>query len=439
MPSAQIKQQVDTLAHWTDIFFQSSTGYINVAPLQGFGKWYGTNDISSIINDTKGKSDRYLSINSFGRDTNIGRPRRTKENLKQLRTIAIDIDQYTKGMSIEQVEDVLHALVLDNKIPEPNLVLKSRGVQIFYKIAGGASPSMQWLTHFITCAFIEYLADVGADTKASDTTRLMRVPDSINSRNNALVQWEIWNNTAYPLDELRKYTDVDKYRPTKTKEQKRAQVITIEQIKASSTLFYRVNHARIRDLEKLYDLRSGVFTHTRNEFVYILAYHYSMIFNTEHLVLKSVNDYGAYLSTDDGETFTEKEVKRTVKSAFKDARTFLEKYKADGYKITYSTNDGVIKPMKNETVIKKLNINEDEQRELNYLYGEQFKKEKAAEKKRKQRGSKGDINEYNDRRKQDQLKQAERIQELKAEGKTHKEVAATLNISVSTVKRAIKK
>ena len=108
MSQVQRKQATQQLKHWTDVFFQSSTGYINSTNLIGFGRWYGANDIKRLINDTKGKKRQYLSINSFGVDNHTGIPRRTRVNLKQIRIIAIDLDQYTVNMSIEYTLDILH-------------------------------------------------------------------------------------------------------------------------------------------------------------------------------------------------------------------------------------------------------------------------------------------------------------------------------------------
>lgn len=438
MVTPQIRQDRATLNHWTDVFFQSSTGYINVSNAKNFGKWYSLNDISNLITDTQGKPQQYLSINAFGVDPSTGRPRRTKSNLKQIRTLTIDIDQYTKGLRVSEVQDVLHSLVLDDKIPEPNLILTSRGVQLFYKIEGGASPKMEWLTHYITCRFIEYLADVGADSKASDATRLMRVPESINQKNGAVVDWEIWNDTAYPLDVLRKYTDVDTYRPPKPGGKRQAHVVTLDQVKHRNSLFYRTNHARIRDLELLFEIRGGVFTHTRNQFVYTFAYHYSLIFSSEHIVLQKVQALAENITSADAADFDTKEAQRTVKSAFEGARQFLDQYKADGHKVVYRTNDGIVKPKKSSTVIEELDITEDEQQQLNYLYGSELKRSKEAERVRKHYDLKGTMFDYNGQRKSEKKSLIKQIKKLKKEGLSISKIAKEVGKSRQRVSQLLK-
>src|SRR5699024_7039437 len=111
------KESNSYLEDWTDLYFQTKTGYINVTNLSdGYGAWYGLNDVERLVADTEGKPKQYMSINAFGMDSTKRVPRRTKGTLKQIRNIAIDIDQYTKDISIEEALDVITTLVLDDVI-----------------------------------------------------------------------------------------------------------------------------------------------------------------------------------------------------------------------------------------------------------------------------------------------------------------------------------
>lgn len=441
MLSKYLQIENNQLRSWTDLYFQTKTGYINVTNLSdGYGSFYGQYDVEKLIADTKDKPRQYMSINAFGFDTDKRVLRRTKRTLKQLRNIAIDIDQYNKDMSIEDALDVVTSLVLDDIIPEPNFIYTSRGIQIFYNIDNGASPKIEWLTHYITCKFIEKLESVGADVKASDSTRLMRVPYSINEKNGSVVIPEMWNDERYSLDILRKYTDLDTYQPPRKNNRKLEdnKVLSLKAIKFRNTLFYRTNYARIRDLERLYDLRNGSFTNLRNQFVYIYSFQYSLIFNDEHNVLKQVEKLTENIKSDDNDPYSSKEIQSTVKSAFEGARKFLEEYKRNGYKIIYSDSDGIVKPMKTETIIEKLEITEDEQMKLDNLYSPEFKRVKEVERVSKYKGYRGTMEEYNQSRKDKKLEDMETVRILKSEGKTHKEIAEVLNKSTKTVQRLIK-
>src|SRR5699024_10519700 len=120
------------------------TGYVAVTDFK-MQHFYGANDIERLIGATAGKKEQYISINAFDVDWKNGIYSREVEYLKQIRNIAIDIDQYNLGLTIDETLDEIHSLVVTNRIPEPNLVLTSRGVQLFYSIDRGASPKMAWL------------------------------------------------------------------------------------------------------------------------------------------------------------------------------------------------------------------------------------------------------------------------------------------------------
>ncbi|ENH95668.1 replication protein [Gracilibacillus halophilus YIM-C55.5] len=119
---------------------------------------------------------------------------------------------------------------------------------------------MAWLVGYITEQIISKLNHIGADSNAKDMSRVMRVPNSINERNNTLVKPYIWNDEAYTLQELQSYCkpleNFGTRKKTKTK---------IIPINAKVSLFYKTNYARLTDLRKLYELRQGDFTSMRNK------------------------------------------------------------------------------------------------------------------------------------------------------------------------------
>src|SRR5699024_2083845 len=210
---------------------------------------------------------------------------RKREHLRQIRNIGIDIDQYDLDITIDQAIDEINVLVLENKIPEPNLVLTSRGIQLIYSISGGASPKIAWLVSFITEQLISKLKHLGADSNAKDLSRVMRVPNSINERNNAVVKPYIWNDETYSLNELQAYC-----RPLEKFEyrgKKKRNIINLP-INAKIGQYYKTNHARLRDLRKLIELRNGDFTNMRNTFIYVYGYYQSLVPNTQKEVINDV-------------------------------------------------------------------------------------------------------------------------------------------------------
>ena len=431
MQTAKTLEPITQLNHWSDLWLRpdKSAGYVAVTSDFKTSTWHGLKDKNRLIRETKGKPSQYISLNAFDEFN-----RKTK-NLKQIRMIGIDIDQYNKGMTIPEALDVLNDLIRDDLIPTPNLVITSRGIQIFYDIQGGASPTMSWLTSYITDQYIAKLHEIGADGNAKDMARLMRVPESINERNGMTVHPEIWHRAPYTLEELQSYCKpLDRFKNSHKRRLK-----TIYKPDNNLLVFYRVNHARLSDFEKLIELRGGDFTSKRNTFLYMYAYHQSLILDS----LKDTIDYmekrfsKVYSTTD--ATMTETEFKRTVRSAYNGASEFFEWYKVNGYKMKYEANDGILKPYKTSNILAMLEITQEEQQALKTLISDEVKAERERHRQTKIRRSKGvkPMSEYNAQRKTAQAEQAEKLTQLMAQkpDATQKELADELGISRMTVSR----
>jgi hypothetical protein len=427
---ALVKPSRETITDWTDCWFgdNKSTGYVTVTNFKT-SKSYGAKDINALERDTKGREERYISLNGF----TFGE-RKTGE-LKQIRNIGIDLDQYKQDLSIEKGLDELQALIVSDIIPEPNLVLVSRGIQLFYSIQGGAAPNMSWLSSFITEQYISKLKHIGADSNAKDLSRVMRVPNSMNERNGAIVKPEIWNPYPYTLQELQAYCkplDAFKYRGKKK--------ATIKRIAPKNlSFFYKTNNARLVDLENLIQLRDGDLTGYRNTFLYIYAYHQALICNsyadTEGFLC---NVFDRIRSTD--RPMSKAEFRRTIKSAYEDSREFFEHYKANGFKVVNKLNDGIIKPYKTTSLIEKLDITIEEQRQLNRIHTGVVSKEKDTQRKRKERRAAGvkSRSEYNKQRQDHTKELATKVKSMDRQGIKKTVIAKELGISRKHVYKLLK-
>lgn len=411
---------------WTDCWFGPTkrTGYISVTDLNR-QKFYGANDINALLSDTEGIEKRFISLNAFTFGS------RETSNLKQIRNIGIDLDQYKLGLSIDDVIDEIHSLILDDIIPEPNLILSSRGVQLFYAIKDGAAPNMGYLVSYITDQFIGKLKHIGADSNAKDLSRVMRAPNSINERNGAIVEPSIWNDKEYTLQELLSYCKpMEQF---ETRKKKKAKIIRFSpRNQESLSLFYQTNFVRLQDLEKLISIRKGDFSYKRNTFLYIYAYHQSLHCNTFTNLEYFAREVFTRIHSTSGKAMRKAEFTRTIKSAYNDAREFFDYYKANGYKIIYKANDGIIKPYRTSNLIDKLEITEDEQRQLKRLVGPKVAKEKDAERKRKERRAAG-VKSREEYLKQHITTKQEGIR-LKEQGYKYKEIAEKLDVNINTVK-----
>ena len=431
----------ERLNHWSDLWFsdRKRAGYVAIGNVTR-PKYYGLNDKSRIPSITAGKGQCYITLNAFDADFQTGLFSRKAERLKQIRNIGVDLDQYKLGITIEQAIDTLQVLILEEKIPEPNLVLTSRGVQIFYSISGGASPKMEWLASYITEQFIEKLQGLGADFNAKDMSRFMRVPFSVNERNGAVVDAEIWNPEAYTLQELQAYCrPFDDYNRNRNRKGK---IIQLAEVDNKLLLFYRTNYARLRDLRKLIELRKGDFTGMRNVFVYVYAFHQSLVSNTLETAKIAVKSdlVGMYSRTD--KPMTKKEMDKTISSAYHDCEKFFKAYRANGNRMMYSRNDGIIKPYTTNNLIKKLEMTEEEQYLMSSIRNAKITKKQHADYMREKRRAEGvgSMAEYNNTRSNRKAVRMAKIAELKALNPTitQRELADILKVSVGTINAYMK-
>lgn len=440
--AAQIQQR-EQIRTWEDVFFSDGkdVGYISTLNLeddtQPERRFFKRKDLEQLVSETTGKKDRYISLNAFKWGTRKGK------DIMQLRTIGVDVDQYKKGLTHDDVLRRIYYLVAENKIPMPNLVLKSRGVQIFYSIHDGASPKMEWLTKYITRQIVGMLEDHGADYNATDSSRVLRVPYSINSRNNSLVVPEILYNQAYTLDELRAYfPDVKRY-TYKPKADKQKNVVPFRRLSATNN-YTVVNINRVADIEKLIEIRNGDMTSYRNVALYVYCFHASQFMSYEALLLKAKRLFADVHTTDAAQprSLNEREIERTAQSAFDDGMAFKSYIAANGYKIRFMPNDGIIKPMTTANLIEKLGVTVAEQEQLQSIVNESLKydrkKQRMAEKRRAD-GMKT-MSEYNEQRAIGKAAKLLKLAELKASnpGATQRELAEMMGISVMTVNRYLK-
>lgn len=430
----------EQLKEWPNLWFSEykRAGYVAVTDFNR-QYFYGSNDVPNIIKATNGRRKQFISLNAFDVDFNASDFSREASRLKQIRNIAIDIDQYNLGMTIDEVIDEIQVLIMEDVIPEPNLVLESRGVQLFYSIDKGAPPEMAWLTAYITEQFIAKLEHLGADSNAKDVSRVMRVPNSVNERNNAVVTPCIWNPEAYTLQELQSYC-----RPLEKFTTRKKTKTTITYLPTSKRLiqFYKTNYARLRDLNRLIELRNGDFTGVRNVFLYMYAYHESLVLDTQKDVLNSVKNVFSEIYSKKDKPMSNREFERTVKSAYKDAEAFFKHYKDNGYTVVYGHLDGIKKPYKTKNMIKKLNITLEEQEDMRTLRNPEIaKKQHASYMRNKRRGEGSKPREEYIQSKQDEKSaRVAKLAELLEENPnaTQRELADMMGVSPMTVNRLIK-
>ncbi|MCP3033443.1 hypothetical protein LF817_19135 [Halobacillus sp. A1] len=442
--SKQIERE--KIEHWTDLWFTDTKkyGYVEVSNLgNGYKKSYGANNIEEMVTDSTGVEERYISLNAFGFGS------RREEDLKQLRNICIDIDQYKikvsgiedldglkemskksemhkkvmtvdeyeksgkelddlRPMTVEEGLDVVRGLIVAGEIPEPNLVLTSRGIQIFYSIQGGASTKIGWLYSYINDQFVSKTRDINSDPRAQDITGARRMPGSVNARNGSEVKWEIWCDEPYTLTELSRYCEPIKKLKTSKKKAKVYEFIDKDK-KEKLKGIYEQNYIRVSDLENLIKIRKGDMTGMRNSLLYVYSFHYALYDQSFVNLERRMNSVFKRIYSKDSKKVSEREIEKTILSAYEGAVRYFSILKANGFKKFGRTRDGIIKPYTSKNLIKMFEVDEIEQQNMQDIVGE---KEKLRRDMMRQRETRGSVSraEYNKGR---TLSKVEKIETLK--------------------------
>ncbi|MDM8365989.1 AsnC family protein [Bacillus thuringiensis] len=427
----QLSQIETYIEEWHECYLSElkKTGYVVTLDLSKEEHkqiWYGLNDLEHFIRSSRlSLKDVYVSLNAFRHGS------RKTADLRQIRNIGVDLDFYKLRLTREHVMEELNRLIARGTIPCPNVTLHGRGMQLIYSISGGAAPVMRYMAQYITNNLIKSLMHLGADGACSDLSRVFRLPHSVHSKTGKQIEVDIWTKREYQLTELYEYVPpMEKKRPTKHK----GIIETLPAPKGVMTL-YSLNTARKVDLEKIVEMRKGEIDH-RHDMTYIYAFTTALIVKHQGATVEmtlQLNDR----FTDPQKT---REVERTAKDAYKDAITFFDAYTKNDFEMQGLPRN-LIKPMKNTTVMDKLNLNltQDEIEHLTTLIskGEKQRRNTSYQKKKRRDQGVKSREEYLAVSTEQTDKQLKQLRELieKKPTITNKEISAKLGVSIRQVQR----
>lgn len=377
---------------------ESNDGFITIAKNQKTWKQQYFNDINNIRIRLNTK-DTYVSQNSFTNQS------RKLINLNRLHSIYIDIDCYRKNLTKEAVIYFLEEMY--GEIPRPNFLIDSgRGIYYVILINEDKKKLAEWQT--IEKFLYNKMEWLGADAKCLDATRVLRVIDSINSRNNNKVKVLDQYEYDYSIDEiLENYIpEIQKYKKSKKKKKGRPKKIV------SLYNLYHLYASRIADIEKLCELRNYNMTGYRETTLFLYRYFSNVYHDNEDDALDNALELN--------EMFTEP---LNEDELIKDTESASRYYKDIKYK--YS----------NAKLISILDITEEEQMQLSTIIST------------KEKYRRNNLRRYNERRNEEGKTEKEKeiadrlnkIRELKQKKFTNKEIAEKLGITISTVKRDLSK
>ena len=363
----------------------------------------------------KNKKDIYYTPNTFNSPI-----RREREYLWQLHRFYIDIDHKTGTEPIDQFEVVgaVEQLVEEKKIPQPTEYINSgRGIHIYWDINNCHIMLLDlWekIENYLFNTIKELersIKNISVDSRVKDPTRLLRLPNTINSKSNSKCYSMLKNEgNIYNIFDLKKaYIKVNKqYKKNKSK-------ITYLPTKN----LYTLNMSRIEDFKHIVSLRNGDIKGYRNTLIMLYSYHYRLVNEvTVEELIKVTKEFNKSFK----EPYKAKELISVCRSVNRTVKHFQEDNNK-GYKFT------------NKYIINALDLEEQEQGQLLTIISTRVKYDRKNKKRNEARR-----NEEGLTPKQAELKELNsKVVELKEQGLSLRKIAEELNITLGKVQRVLKK
>lgn len=340
-----------------------ASGWITLAQKGSDGTWkqyhYQHKQLPLELENWQGENI-YYSQNTFYK------PQRRIENIKQLRALYVDVDCYNLNYDPYWVSEKLKLEVFGEYLPHPNLTIYSgRGLVCIWLIEPVPSLVLP-LWKAIQTYFFKQMEYVGADKKSIDPTRVFRVAGSINSKNNKEVFVEYSHDYRYVLRELQAEYLPELVSAQTKKSSHVSNVVHLHNIRS-------LHYARLLDIVKLAELRSFDLRGHRELICFLYRYWSCCLTDDEGESLSQMLDLNQAFK----EPLARREVSRATLSAEKAWRAkndekANEEAIANGY-------PGAGYNMKNCTIIRWLDITEDEQKYLKTIIGGNEKRRRKRE------------------------------------------------------------
>lgn len=379
---------------------KTSMKRINVSPLDEFE-----------CNNYKNLLDVYYTPNTFSSPI-----RRTREYLWQLHRLYIDIDHKKGSRYIDSYEIVLaiEELVEKKIIPKPTeYIYSGRGIHVYWDINNchvmliDLWEKIEDHLYYSIKELEKNIDNISVDKRATTPTILLRLPNTINSRNNEKC-YSMYkdDSTSYNIFDLKK-----DYIIPKRKKKRNINKLTYLPTKN----LYTLNASRLIDFEKIVMLRAGDVKGYRNTLIMLYSYHYRLI---NDVTVKELIRITKQFNKTFKEPYKIKNLTYVCRSVNKTVKHFI-KDNSKGYKFS------------NKYIIEALNISEEEQKELLTIISTKVKYDRNNKRRNENRRNDDGLTQ----KEQQKLDTINSVQALKKQGFNQKEVAKKLNKSTRTIKR----
>ena len=408
-------------------FITVATNHKNVwQQVHCLGHENATKHIIKLLNSNM--SDIYHSNNSFYK------PQRGEATLFNLNALYIDIDGHGDSDSLidyNRIHEYLKVVFFNRKIPLPTFVVGTgRGLHLYWKIET-APRDAKYLFKMIQISLAEVLAEINkfdgrlnVDMScANDVARVFRVPNTLNSKSQTYAQILEANNVCYTMSDIRDkyfrhlYSDSDRL----LKKSKNNVI--------ANRFFNKLNlqQSRIDDLLKLLEMRAGDMKGYRDKFLFIYGWTVVDKRASEEIFIRELIAVNELFK----DPLTHAEISNKARQIYKKYKSKV--LKKDNPTQFYEYFDVYI--FRNETIIKYLDITEQEQKSLKTIIAKREKYDRKNDKRNAKRRNEAGLT-----KKQQEMKDLkEKIEELKAQGMSLRAIAESLGVSLGKVQRALKK
>lgn len=392
------EEELKELESHLEILHKDSEGWITLATKNGRvykQRHYKYKDLILYIE----RNNCYISQNTFYKTY------RRVETLKELKALYIDIDCYNTGLNKESVMYELEKDYFNQSVPAPNLVIDSgRGLYLVWRIE--AVPHMALpLWRAVENYLYNKLKSFGADAKAIDPTRILRIASTVNTKSNTAVKVLEKNEYTYTLREIQQ-----SFLPELPEKLKK----TKGRPKKIVSLFneYSLYYARILDITTVCELRQWDISGKREIILFLYRYWNCCYIGDIEDALNMALEFNQQFT----EPLSDNEVIKATRSAEK---CYLSKNKEYKYK--------------NSTLIELLDITEEEEKHLKTIISKSEANRREKEAKKKARRNENGLT----KREQDKQDKIYRVKQLKEKGLSVRKISKELDISVGAVSEII--
>lgn len=387
-------------------------------------KIYNTRNegIKEIIQEQENKTDVFITPNT------MYIPDRNANNIRQFRALYVDID----NIENDQVYTGYKILELANKgvIPKPSMMVNSgRGIHLYWRIKH-APYSAIYTWQNIEDMLIYRLKELGADSRTSDSSRILRLPNTINSKNNekAYVMY-IDDSIEYSMFDL-KENYLNKHKKQQIHKVKKNNGKLLNNVFFNS---YSLHMTRSRDLLKLCEMRNYSLRGHRNMILHCYAYWQGIYIRDKEELERDVKRLNSLFK----EPLKESEVNAILRSVPKQ----IDKFIAYEQGLVLGENKRVSKKMrnkpgywyKNETLIEQLCITGPEMEKLETIIStnEKYRRNNLRRTPRNDEG-------LTERQAKDKILK-ERALALKEKGLSYRMISRELKIGIGKVRYILQK